>query len=161
MEWCYSIRFLSKPHQHLLMKKLIFCALTALILISCSGNNSKETGSTETVISTESHEYTQEDSAAVNQEYDENLPTLLDFSATWCGPCKMIAPLVHDLNMEYKGKVNFIYVDIDEDPEKAGRFEIQAVPTFVLIDVDGNIVNRIEGADSESLKSALKDLANK
>jgi thioredoxin 1 len=60
------------------------------------------------------------------------LPFLLDFSAVWCGPCKVLAPVVERLATEYKGKVKVGKLDIDESPGVASKFGIRGVPTVVV-----------------------------
>jgi len=60
-------------------------------------------------------------------------PVLLDFSATWCGPCKQLAPIVEDLAVEYHGRLKVGAVDVEEAPETAVRFGVFSVPTLILI----------------------------
>jgi thioredoxin 1 len=86
------------------------------------------------------------------------LPKVIDFSATWCGPCKRIAPLVDQLEREYHGRVDFQKVDIDQNRQLAGRYKIRAVPTFVFFDANGRVVNRIEGASPQELREDLEKL---
>jgi len=69
---------------------------------------------------------------------------LLDFSATWCGPCQVLSPIVDKLAAEFKGKVNVGKVDIDEDPDLAGQFGVMAVPTLVFFK-DGKVVDQHAG----------------
>lgn len=69
---------------------------------------------------------------------------LLDFSATWCGPCQVLGPIVDKLATEFKGKVNVGKVDIDEDPDLAGQFGVMAVPTLVFFK-DGKVVDQHAG----------------
>ena len=59
-----------------------------------------------------------------------DLPVLVDFTATWCGPCKMIAPLVDELATEYVGKAKVVKVDIDNAPNAAAQFGVRKVPTL-------------------------------
>ncbi len=61
-----------------------------------------------------------------------NVPFLLDFSAVWCGPCKVLAPIVEKLADEYKGKVRVGKLDIDDSPGVASKFGIRGVPTVVI-----------------------------
>lgn len=82
--------------------------------------------------------------------HDASLPTVIDFSATWCGPCRMFAPIFHKVAEEYKGKANFLTVDIDERKDLAEAYDIQAVPTTVYLDKEGRELNRITGAPSEA-----------
>lgn len=58
--------------------------------------------------------------------------TVVDFFATWCGPCKMLAPVLEGLASEMEGKVNFIKVDIDQSMDLAGEFKIASVPTMII-----------------------------
>lgn len=63
--------------------------------------------------------------------------TVLDFNATWCGPCKMLHPVFEAAAKTFAGKVRFVSVDIDNLPETAAAYDVQAVPTVVLIRPDG------------------------
>ncbi|WP_343052879.1 thioredoxin [Catenisphaera adipataccumulans] len=57
---------------------------------------------------------------------------LVDFFATWCGPCKMLSPLLESMASEYEGRCQFVKVDVDQEPDLAGQFGIMAVPTVIL-----------------------------
>ena len=71
-------------------------------------------------------------------------PVLLDFSATWCGPCKQLAPIVEEIAREYSGRVKVGAVDVEESPDTAVRFKVMSVPTLVLIK-DGEVRDQIVG----------------
>lgn len=91
------------------------------------------------------------------QEFDSavrNGAVLVDFSAEWCGPCKVIAPIVEKLSREYDGRLAVYSVDIDSDPNLAARNGVMSVPTLLVLK-DGRQVERIVGAVSE------KDLRKK
>ena len=59
-------------------------------------------------------------------------PVLLDFWAEWCGPCRMLSPLVEELSDEYAGKVGFGKVNVDDEPELATQFRISSIPTLIM-----------------------------
>ncbi|HQX95890.1 MAG: thioredoxin [Chitinophagaceae bacterium] len=70
-------------------------------------------------------------------KYLGELPAIIDFYADWCGPCKMIAPLLEELSDEYKGKISIYKVDTDVEQELSAVFGIQSIPTMLFIGADG------------------------
>lgn len=63
--------------------------------------------------------------------------TIIDFYATWCGPCKQIAPILSNIEKEYGGRVRLVRVDVDLEPQKAGQYGVEAVPTLVFESTNG------------------------
>jgi thioredoxin 1 len=84
-------------------------------------------------------------------------PTLVDFWATWCAPCRAIAPLVEQLSEAYAGKVKFGKLDIDSNPRIPTQYEIRSIPTLLLFK-EGRVIGQIVGAVP---KAKIEDLLKK
>ncbi|ADK80536.1 MULTISPECIES: thioredoxin [Sediminispirochaeta] len=70
-------------------------------------------------------------------EYQGELPAVIDFYADWCGPCKMVAPIIEELSQEYEGKVNFFKIDTEAEQELSMAFGIQSIPSLLFIPKEG------------------------
>ena len=79
------------------------------------------------------------------QVLNSELPVLVDFWADWCGPCKMIAPSVHDIAVEYDGKLVVAKLDVDSSPNIAIKYRVSSIPALIFFK-DGQPVDQIVGA---------------
>ena len=75
---------------------------------------------------------------------DSKEPVLVDFFATWCGPCMMLAPILKEIAEEYKGKVKVGKVNVDEQNELAEQYQISSIPTIILFK-EGEVANKVIG----------------
>lgn len=92
-------------------------------------------------------EHVKDDTYATMVEQSE-LPVVLDFGATWCGPCKKLEPILDDLAGQYAGKVRILKVDVGEAPGTAQKFGVMSVPTVVFLK-GGAAVHRFVGVESK------------
>ena len=89
---------------------------------------------------------------------NSNIPAMVDFWAEWCGPCKMVGPVVEELAQEYTGKIKIAKMDVDKNRETPVRFGIRNIPTLILFK-GGTVAKTIVGAQTKSrLDEELKKL---
>lgn len=105
----------------------------SILIVACNNKKNEE----------EKHAQSADISNITNHK--EGLPLVVDFSATWCGPCRQFAPTFEKVSAQYKGKAEFMSIDIDEHPELATQYEIEAVPTIIIISAKGELLNKFVG----------------
>ncbi len=97
-----------------------------------------------------------------NESFDQvlsdagNMPVLVDFWATWCGPCRMIGPFIEQLAEEYAGKAKVAKVDVDEQSALAARFQVMTIPT-VIVFKNGEAVEKSVGAKPKNAFAQMID----
>ncbi|MYA61639.1 MAG: thioredoxin [Dehalococcoidia bacterium] len=90
---------------------------------------------------------------------NSDVPVVIDFWAEWCGPCKMIAPIVEELAGEYEGKVKFAKMDVDSNPQTPMQFGIRGIPTLLIFNGGENPVDQVVGAVPKSMLKKRVDEA--
>ena len=140
---------------------LISIAMTVAGLISCSGNSQQAKSVVKKQVLTQQNakkmnvqELTAETFKQKVMNYDihpnewifeGSRPAIIDFYATWCGPCKQTAPIVEKLAEDYEGRIDVYKVDVDQQQELAAFFGVQSIPTILFIPKEGT-PQRVSGA---------------
>ena len=166
------------------MRKVLYLAVVALsvVMISCNGakkSDTQEATSAEALVSevVNTNDNTAPTVAAdapihlttaefkkLVVNYDANpsewkylgdKPCIVDFWATWCPPCKVIAPILDDLAKEYKGQIYIYKVDVDKEPQLASAFGIQSIPTLLFVPMTGDPRAEVGAIPKETFKDRI------
>ena len=146
------------------MKKTIFCLAAALMLASC--NNNAENREDSKV-----GEATAKNEMPVASPNDEgqgewikqttimtSKPMVIDFFATWCGPCKQLAPILDEIEQKHKGDVIFKRIDVDAEPELAQEFRVEAIPTLMFVTPKGEYQTLMGLQEAGVIESKIAEL---
>lgn len=90
------------------------------------------------------------------QVVDSPKPVFVDFWAEWCGPCRMVGPVVEELAKEYDGKVSFVKVNVDEANELASKYNVFSIPTLMLFNNGQVVAQQVGAASKESYKNMIE-----
>ncbi len=90
-------------------------------------------------------------------KFEGELPCLIDFYADWCGPCKMVAPILEELSEEYKGKVNIYKINTENEQELAGAFGISSIPSLLFIPKEGQPQMAVGALPKETMVKVIED----
>lgn len=95
-----------------------------------------------------------------NQEwkYEGSVPCMIDFYADWCGPCKMVAPVLEELQKEYGDKIVIYKIDTEQERELAGMFGIQSIPSLLFVPVDGQPQMAMGALPKPTFEKAIADV---
>ena len=133
------------------MKKLmLICCLAVMLMAGCN----KKPDKSQTVQANEQAVSSDKASDTMQPPIPQDLipvtgPTVVDFYATWCGPCKQLAPRLETLEKRYQGRVTFLRIDVDEQPELAQAFQVESIPMLFYITPAG-VVDASLGLVEES-----------
>ena len=133
------------------MKKLVIASVLLIsgCFLSCQGQSK----GTDAIVNEENIEMApnEVDSEPVFKVEDGRIipqngrPMIVDFSATWCPPCKQLKPIFEKLAEDFRGRIDFVTVDVDENPELSQAYAVQSIPMMVFLNKDGQIQNTIVG----------------
>ena len=95
-----------------------------------------------------------------NQEwkFEGDKPCIIDFYADWCGPCKMVAPILEELSLEYDGKIDVFKVDTEKEQELASVFGIKSIPSLLFVPKEGQPQMAMGALPKETLEKAFKEV---
>lgn len=146
---------------------LLVVVILVTLNVGCrkSGQNANATASADNVIKTNKNmviELTSEKFSQLIGDYTGSefsfagkRPTIVDFYATWCGPCKALSPIMEEVASEYGDRVDFYRIDIDKAEDVAHAFGIQSVPTLIFFPVDGQPRTAVGLLPKETIKEAM------
>ncbi len=122
------------------MRKIFFC-LTALLLLLACNRNHQDNNTTVENSQSEMATNTQEDEQGdwIKQStLLSSKPMVVDFYATWCGPCQELSPILDEIEKGHKGEVIFKRIDVDQEPELAQEFRVEAIPLLLFVAPNGD-----------------------
>ncbi|MDP4281408.1 MAG: thioredoxin [Bacteroidota bacterium] len=149
--------------------KNIFFVLSFFVLFSASACNSGENKPDQKTLSDEGKvvhlttaefknlvwDYTKSPDTIV---FKGNLPCIVDFYADWCRPCKMVAPILDELALDYKGKIRIYKINTDQEREMAGFFRIRSIPTVLFIPMHGKPQISVGAMPKDSFIQAIREV---
>ena len=91
-------------------------------------------------------------------KFEGDKPCIIDFYADWCGPCKMVAPILEELSKEYEGKLDIYKVDTEQETELASVFGIRSIPSLLFVPKEGQPQMAMGALPKESFEKAFKDV---
>lgn len=150
------------------MKSMMGVLAIVLATTACAGNGGKKKSNDPTkednkmeVVSLNKAEFLKKvynyEANPNDWKFEGKRPAIVDFYATWCGPCKVMHPILEELSKEYSGKVDFYQIDVDKEQELAGAFGIRSIPTLLMIPMNGDPQVMQGAMPKEQLKKAIED----
>lgn len=143
--------------------------VSIMTLASCAGSGTKEVTVNDSIVTVAAEKVIPNENitpGVYNLAKDEYLsfeqgygyPIVVDFNATWCGPCRAFAPLFDKMAEKYSGQIQFISVDVDRCPEVANAFEVQSIPFILFVSPDGKIDSHVGMMEEADFDAKLQNL---
>ncbi|MCH5226192.1 MAG: thioredoxin family protein [Muribaculaceae bacterium] len=133
-----------------LKKSLFLLAVLVItgIFYACGGNAHKEAIPDEEMVEMTPNEVVEIPSYEIKDNHIlpvDGKPMIVDFSATWCPPCKALKPIFEKLAEDFRGRITFVTIDVDEQPELAQAYGVSNIPALIFLNKDGQVQNTIVG----------------
>ncbi len=140
-------------------------AIAVISMVACGNTGAKndkknaETGRKAVIeLNTEQFNAKVYDMSKDDLVYLGDKPAIVDFTATWCGPCQRIAPILEELAKEYEGKIVIYKVDVDKNKPLAGSFNVSSIPAVMFIPITGEPVMTVGSRDKAKFQSEIETL---
>lgn len=150
------------------MKKIIFCLTALIVLAACnskSEQNSNEASEDNGMAKSEMPVATPEDEGQGTWIKQNTImsskPMVIDFYATWCGPCKQLAPILDEIEENHKGTIIFKRIDVDQEPELAQEFRVEAIPTLMFVTPKGEYQTMMGFQEAAAIEAKIAELLNR
>ncbi len=148
------------------MKRIIYCLAAVLMLAACKNETTQRDGNSEAAGSetprSEMPVVSADDEGQTEWIKQTTLmtskPMVIDFFATWCGPCKELAPILEEVEKKHEGEVIFKPIDVDQETELAREFNIQGVPTLMFVTPKGEYQTMLGVQSPEDIEAKIKEL---
>ena len=142
-----------------MMKKIFICLVALVALVACNNKSDEQANGNAEAEQVEAVADDKPDDGWMKQTtLLANKPMVVDFFATWCGPCKELAPVLDELEKKYKGEVIFQRIDVDQRPELAQEFRIEAIPMLMFITPKGDYQTIVGYQDAPVIEAKIAEL---
>ncbi len=148
------------------MKKIIFCLTAVLLLAACNkkteNQNNNNTAGGEENTRSEMPVASPDDEGQTEWTKQTTImsskPMVIDFFATWCGPCKQLAPILDEIEKGHKGEVIFQRIDVDQEPELAQEFNVQSIPMLMFVTPKGEYQTIVGLQEPQVIEAKIAEL---
>lgn len=137
------------------MKKIIICFAALMMLVACNNSKEKQVMAENEAVEAIAEEM---DGWKMQTALLANKPMVVDFYATWCGPCKQLAPVLDEIEKKYHGEVIFKRIDVDENQDLAQEFHIEAIPMIMFTTPKGEYKTLVGFQEAPVIEDQIDEL---